>query len=68
MSSIGMSTRSLLSRLVMTRRLVQPLLSGSSVIKSIDSSFQILSGKGRGLNSPVLSSLQGFTRPQTSQF
>ena len=62
------STTSLLRRSVTTIKLVHPSLSGKPVIKSIETSFQIRSGIGKGRNKPWRPSLHDFTRPQTKQF
>ena len=51
-----------------TKTFVHPLLSGRSVIKSMDTSCHTLFGTGSGFSNPFFCSLQAFVQPQTSQF
>ena len=52
MSAKLISTTSLLRRSVTTIRLVQPSLLGKPVIKSIETSFQMRLGIGKGRSNP----------------
>ena len=51
-----------------TKTFVHPLLSGRSVIKSMDTSCHTLFDTDSGFSNPFFCSLQAFVQPQTSQF